>query len=139
MGNLNDICDTAGIGIMLIAFCICGYLLISSYLLIQRRMPCEIRIMQSREHFMYANVHTALLNCFNTVYFAFVLIVWKIHKLDTAPNHVDIMVLMLIIMTAVTQTRSSICARENIRRLTRVRMTDMECRQCPDCKYREEK
>lgn len=139
MANLNDICDIAGIAVILSAFFICGWLLISSYMKIQGRLPCEIRITQRREEFMYDNIHTALLNFFNTGFGAFALCIWKLHELDTAPTHVDVMVLMLVIMTSITMVRSSVCSRRNILRLIQVRITDSGCGQCPDCKHREDK
>jgi len=50
-----------------------------------------------------------------------------------------VLVLLLVIMTAVTLVRSSVCARQNIIRLIRVRVTDSGCSDCLYCKFKEKK
>lgn len=126
MINLNNFCDLSGLIITTCTSILNVIILLKATKLVDLRLKNMTSIISSRVDHINDNTHTLVLNTITTTYLTLVLFLWWSNKLDIAPNHIDILILMYEIMVCITLTRSSWCARSNINRLLNIRKNDVK-------------
>lgn len=119
-------CDSIGFGVTACASCWNILILLKTTRLVDLRLKSMASVLSSRVDYIYDNTHTLILNTINIAYLNLVIFLWWSHRINIAPNHLDILILMYEIMTCITLTRSSWCARNNIIRLLTIRKEDIQ-------------